>query len=152
MKRVPLKSKEINKELEVHGISVDKKDFVELQEEEKQKIIFINRQPSFFYYEEKLIPTLKYLQQNQNFLKQITIDKGAIKFIVNGADVMRPGITDIQKLIQKNDVVVIIDQEHKKPLAVGIALFNSEEMKAATKGKMVKNIHYVGDELWQMEV
>ncbi|MBS3116265.1 DUF1947 domain-containing protein [Candidatus Woesearchaeota archaeon] len=150
MKRVPLKSKEINKELEVHGISVDKKDFVELQEEEKQKIIFINRQPSFFYYEEKLIPTLKYLQQNQNFLKQITIDKGAIKFIVNGADVMRPGITDIQKLIQKNDVVVIIDQEHKKPLAVGIALFNSEEMKAATKGKMVKNIHYVGDEVWKV--
>ena len=63
---------------------------------------------------------------------------------------MRPGITDIQKLIQKNDVVVIIDQEHKKPLAVGIALFNSEEMKAATKGKMVKNIHYVGDEVWKV--
>ena len=77
---------------------------------------------------------------------------GAVKFIINGADVMRPGITDIEDGIRKDDFIVIIDQNNKKPLAVGIALFNSEEMRALPKGKVIKTIHYVGDVVWKVEV
>ena len=46
---------------------------------------------------------------------------------------------------------MIIDVNNKKPLAVGIALLNSEEMRSATGGKVIKNIHFVGDELWRWE-
>ena len=73
---------------------------------------------------------------------------GAIKFVVNGADIMRPGITEIQDGIEKDKFVVVIDEKNKKPLAVGLALFNSQEMQTATSGKVIKNIHFVGDEIW----
>ena len=90
--------------------------------------------------------------QERNVLKKITVDMGAVKFVVNGADIMRPGIVEIEEGILKDEFVAVIDKNNQKPLAVGIALFSSEEMKSMTSGKVIKNIHYVGDELWRMEV
>ena len=150
MKQKPLKVKELNKEIEHYGISYHKKDQAVIVEDEKYKLILVNKKPEFFYYEEKIVPTLKLLQQ-KDVLKKITVDMGAVKFVVNGADIMRPGIVEIDEDINQNDFIVIIDVNNKKPLAVGIALLNSKEMHSATGGKVIKNIHYVGDELWRWE-
>ena len=117
--------------------------------EAEARILLINKEPAFIYYQDKLVPTLHYLQHN-SLLKKITIDMGAVKFMVNGADVMRPGIVDIEADFQKDDVVVIVDANHKKPLAVGMALCNSKEMQALKTGKVIKNIHYVGDKIWEL--
>ena len=76
---------------------------------------------------------------------------GAVKFVINGADIMRPGITEIEDGINENDFIVIVDVNNQKSLAVGIALLNSEEMRSSTSGKVIKNIHYVGDEIWKIE-
>lgn len=157
MKRTPLRSKEVNKELVTYGITLHKKDQVVLLEEDinndpkkiSLKIILVNNQPEFFYYENKLIPTLKNLQKNSHILKQIAVDMGAVKFIVKGADLMRPGIVEIGSGIEKDDMVLIVDVNNRKPLAVGIALLGSEEMQAQTSGRVVKNIHYLGDEIWR---
>ncbi|MEK6940005.1 MAG: RNA-binding protein [Nanoarchaeota archaeon] len=150
MKRTQLRSKDLNKEIEQYKVEISKKDQVELIED-KYKIILINKKPSFFYYNDKIVPTLKLLQEN-TVLKRITVDMGAVKFVVNGADIMRPGIVEIEEGIAKDEFVAVIDKNNKKPLAVGIALFSSEEIKAMASGKVIKNIHYVGDELWRMEV
>ena len=149
MKRTQLKSKEVNKELEHFNVNFNKKDQVELIED-KYKIIFINKQPSFFYYNDRPVPTLKYLQENPTILKTITVDMGAVKFVINGADIMRPGIKKIEEGIGKEDFVVVVDENNKKPLSVGIALFDSNEMKETTTGKVIKNVHYVGDEIWRI--
>src|SRR3989344_7629155 len=119
MKLTTLNFKEVLKELAQYKIELTKKDLIQLQEEE-QKFILINKEPAFFYLQNKPLPLLKYLQhpEHQHILKKITIDMGAIKFIINGADVMRPGITAIEEGIQKDEPVVIIDQTHKKALAV----------------------------------
>lgn len=147
MKRRPLKSKEVNKLLESYKIKLNKKDLVELIENEF-KIILINKEPQFFYYKDKLIPTLQYLQNNP-ILKKITVDKGAIKFIINGADIMRPGITKIEEEIKENEYVLIIDENHQKPLAVGISLLNSKDLQNQSTGKVIKNIHFIGDKIWK---
>ena len=150
MKRTQLRSKDVSKELEVFKVNISKKDQVELIEDQ-YKIILINKKSSFFYYQGKPVPTLKFLQEN-NILKKITVDMGAVKFVVNGADVMRPGIVEIEEGITKDEFVAVIDKNNQKPLAVGIALFDGNEMQKMTSGKVIKNIHYVGDELWRMEV
>lgn len=150
MKRIQLRSKDINKELEHFKVEISKKDQVELVED-KYKIILLNKKPSFFYHQGQPVPTLKFLQEN-NILKKITVDMGAVKFVVNGADIMRPGIVEIEEGIAKEEFVVVIDKNNKKPLAVGVALFSAEEMKSLASGKVIKNIHYVGDELWKMEI
>jgi PUA-domain protein len=148
MKQKPLKAKEVNRL--ISGIEISKKDNVVLIEDENYKIIRVNKEPYFFYYEDKLLPTLKLLQTN-DLLKKITVDMGAIKFVVNGADVMRPGITKIQEGIEKGEAIVIVDENNQKPLSVGIALLSAEEMEAASSGKVIKNIHYVGDEIWELK-
>jgi len=154
MKRTSLRSKELNKELESLGyqIEVSKKDLVEMLDEENFKLILVNKQPWFFYSGEKLVPTLKLLQTKPELLKQIVVDMGAVKFMVSGADVMRPGIKEISETLEKEEFVLIVDQLHHKPLAVGIAQLSGAEMLAATSGKVIKNIHYVGDEIWKFEV
>src|SRR3989338_9415160 len=151
MKRLQLRSKDASSELKKYQFEISKKDQVELCEDVTHRLLLINKEPAFFWYGEQWIPTLKLLQKKE-LLKKITIDMGAVKFIVNGADVMRPGIVEIEDGIQKDDFIVIIDQNNKKPLAVGIALFNSEEMRALPKGKVIKTIHYVGDVVWKVEV
>ena len=149
MKRTQLKSKEVNKQLQLFQVNLSKKDQVELIQN-TLKIILINKKPAFFYHKDQPVPTLKYLQ-NHEVLKKITVDMGAVKFVINGADIMRPGITDIEENIKKNQFIIIIDENNKKPLAVGIALLDSEEMKKTTTGKVIKNIHFVGDEIWRFE-
>ena len=81
-------------------------------------------------------------------LPTVTVDMGAVKFVVNGADIMRPGIVDIGTF-DSGEFIVIIDVNNKMPLAVGIANMDSSEMESVSSGKVVKNIHYVGDEIWK---
>jgi len=150
MKQLPLKVKELNKEIEHYGISYHKKDHAVIVEDEKYKLILVNKKPVFFYYQDKIVPTLKLLQEKE-VLKTITVDMGAVKFVINGADIMRPGIVEIEDGIKENNFIMIIDVNNKKPLAVGIALLPTEEMRSATGGKVIKNIHFVGDELWRWE-
>lgn len=124
---------------------LDKKDKVELAEDEF-KFIIVNGEISFFYRGEKPLPTLKLILKN-NFLPKVVIDMPAVKFIANGADVMRPGIKKIEEF-QKDKIIVIVDETHQKPLAIGQALFSSEEIQNLEKGKVIKNWHYVGDKIW----
>lgn len=74
---------------------------------------------------------------------------GAVKYVISGADIMRPGVVEIESEIMSGDFVLIIDVNNKKPLAVGVALFGSAEMREMKTGKVVKNIHYVGDDVWK---
>ena len=61
---------------------------------------------------------------------------------------MRPGIIEIDETIAKDEVIAIIDTNNRKPIAVGVALYSGGEMKLLASGKVIKNIHYVGDKIW----
>lgn len=141
-----LSPKEIVPLLDAWHFSLSKKDHAEMLDD---KVILINHKPFFFYHESKLAPTLHYLLEHPDALKKITVDMGAVRFVVGGADIMRPGIVEIQSEISAGDFVVIVDVNNKKPLAVGIALFGSPEMQEMKTGKVIKNIHYVGDAVWK---
>ncbi|MFZ7137177.1 MAG: PUA domain-containing protein [archaeon] len=79
---------------------------------------------------------------------KIVVDMGAVPYVCKGADVMAPGICTIQGDFDENGLVLVVDERHCKPLAVGLAMFSSEEMKKIKSGKVIKTLHYVGDKLW----
>lgn len=79
--------------------------------------------------------------------KLVVVDSGAVRFIANGADVMNPGIVFADQDISMGDLVVIVEERHKKPLAVGRALLSGAEMHG--EGKAVKSLHHVGDQIWE---
>ncbi len=84
--------------------------------------------------------------------KWCSVDHGAIPFLMNGADCMAAGIHTVCESVEEGDLIWIRDQEHGKPLAVGWALMAADEMVAATNGKAVNTIHWIGDELWELEL
>ena len=83
----------------------------------------------------------------EKFPKAI-VDAGAIKFVCNGANVMRPGIKKFTEF-QKDDIICVVEEVHNKFLAIGKALVSSEEMANISKGEVVKNLHYISDKYWE---
>ncbi len=151
MKRKQLSNQELREIGDVihtqYGISdiFSKKDHIELHED-KEKTIVKDHTPLFFYRNEDIIPTLHLILRN-NFLRTVTVDMRAIPFIVSGADIMRPGIIVFDDF-KEQDVIAVVDEKNKKPIAIGIALMSSDALKAVDKGKVIKNIHYIGDLIW----
>ena len=97
-------------------------------------------------------PTLRgVLEWSPNF-KWCEVDHGAIPFLMNGADCMAAGIHQACDTIEIGDLIWIRDQSHGKALAIGWATMESSEMVASTKGKAVKMLHHIGDELWELEL
>ena len=80
----------------------------------------------------------------------VTVDMGAVKFMCNGANVMRPGIRSFGEF-EKGQIVSIIEESQKKHLAVGRALVSSIEMAQLSKGIVIENLHYISDKYWEVK-
>ena len=113
MKLKQVKVKEINGLIVEYSLKFSKKDKAQILEtDDGLKMIRINSKNLFFFHKEKVIPTLHLMQTHLDLLKKITVDMGAIKFVINGADIMRPGIVQIEDGIGAGDYIVIIDHEY----------------------------------------
>ena len=142
------KIKEIKKELGEYGELLQNKKNVEILEAEPDSFILVDGEPYIILIDEKPFPTLKAALANE----KVTVDMGAIRFVSNGADIMSPGIVAADENINPEDIVLIIDETHGKPLAIGISLITGEEMVKNDSGKAIETKHYVGDDIWNFEL
>ena len=78
----------------------------------------------------------------------VQVDMGAVPFVCNGANTMSAGINGVSPEIVKNQYVWIREENHHKPLAIGLALMDAGEMLKSEKGKAIKSLHYIGDKIW----
>lgn len=78
----------------------------------------------------------------------VTIDEGALKYIIKGADVMRPGITKYDDWGEAGRLVVVREDKRGRAAAVGRAAVKSSEMAELKKGNCVRNLHHAGDKIW----
>jgi len=123
---------------------------LEYVETDEWDFIFVEGEPLLFKIEGKIFPTVRGALKLNPARRRVVVDPGAVKYIVNGADVMCPGIVEADPLIKEGDLVIVAEQAHGKALAIGRALVPGKDMVKG-KGKAVKSIHYVGDELWKLE-
>jgi PUA domain protein len=105
-----------------------------------------------FKVDERIIPSLRALNEGMVKLPTITVDMGAVPYVTNGADIMAPGITQVSDGLVVGDIVTIIDENFGKSLAVGELLLDGENIKKTEKGKVIKNLHYVNDSIWSLEL
>ena len=146
------KVKEIKNELGEYGSFINNKDTLEMLEAEDYDFILVNGEPYIIMINEKPYPTIKAALNAELNSKVVVVDMGAVRFVTKGADVMSPGIVDADEDIEKDDIVLIVDETHNKPLAIGISLISGPEMVENDSGKAIKSIHYVGDAIWNLEV
>jgi PUA domain protein len=127
----------------------DKKSILEKIITNEMDLIVLNGTPIAICKDNKIIPTLKLLITKESEKGKVTVDKGAVKFLANGADVMAPGIIDANPDIEEGNLVYTVEETHGKPLSVGIALMDGKTMVESKKGKAIITLHYIGDEIWK---
>jgi PUA-domain protein len=154
-RRYALKSKqakqilnEISEKLKVNveALFVSKAN-VEVVDADVGKIYLVNGKPLFFKAGERVLPTLLF----QDFAlraPKIVVDMGAVPYVCNGADVMAPGIVRVEGEFGKGDLVLVVDEKHGKPLALGESLYDSESARNTKQGAVVKSVHFVSDKIW----
>jgi PUA-domain protein len=152
-----IKSSDIKKfQAELHGMKLDSDTLFgktcKMERgmlEDGTILYFINGELTFIEQDKRIFPFLRAILRNFIHLPKVVVDMGAIPYIIKGADVMFPGIVSADPGIKKDDFVTIVDEKHDKPIAIGLALENGPDFSREKKGKGVKNVHYVGDKLWE---
>ncbi|HWR25514.1 MAG TPA: RNA-binding protein [Methanosarcina sp.] len=119
---------------------------------EEYSLILVDGKPLLFEIEGHLFPTVRGALEMELQKRLVVVDKGAIRFVSNGADIMAPGIVEADPEIKEGDLVIIVEETHRKALAIGKALMNGPQMVEADSGKAIKSIIHVGDKLWNMEL
>lgn len=100
------------------------------------------------------MPTLRLLHKYPFFLPLEQVDKGAIRFVLSGANIMCPGLTSPgakMTTVPKGTVVAIMAEGKQHAIAVGITSLSTDDISKVNKGVGVENCHYLNDGLWQMK-
>ena len=120
---------------------------VEVMEAKKVKVYVVDGRPLIAESEGNVFPTLLFEEQLSSMPK-VVVDMGAVPYICNKADIMGPGIVDIQGEFEPKNLVIVLDAKNRKPIAVSEAIYDSGTAASTRKGKLFKNLHCVGDEIW----
>ncbi len=154
-RRYALKSSDtktlLSKAAETLGINlselIDSKATVEAIETGRGELLLVDKKPLLFRTGETVYPTLMFAEVVTK-LPKVVVDMGAVRHVCNGAGVMAPGIVRYEGDFGKGCLVLVVDVKFGKPLALGEAKFDSEAAKNVKQGVVVKNIHFVSDEIW----
>ena len=122
---------------------------VEVETVKDSEIVFVDGVAIAFRRNGELAPVLTNTSALDG-LPRVVVDMGAVPHVVGGADIMAPGILRVSGEFAQKQLLVVVDEKHGKYLAVGRALTASGPLAAAKKGKVVENIHYVGDLIWEV--
>ncbi|GAX19424.1 PUA domain protein [Fistulifera solaris] len=139
-----------------------------------RKIDHENKSPTqepilFQHRDGPIMPALRLVHQYPTLeFTKVTVDKGAIPFLLGGANVMCPGLTNPggemppdgveqdangfdKPGLEKGDGVVIYAEGKEFALAIGVMLMSSVDVRSKNKGIAIELLHYLGDGLFQSD-
>lgn len=118
-------------------------------------------EPVFFQHRDgPILPTLKFVHKYPKLeFTKVTVDQGAIPFLLGGANVMCPGLTSAAGEmppdnegqgpgLKKGDGVIIYAEGKEHALAVGFMTMSSIDIRKKNKGNGIEVCHFLGDGLW----
>jgi len=127
-------------------------------------------EPVFFQERDgPILPTLKLVHRYPGLeFTRVTVDKGAIPFVLGGAHIMCPGLTNpggemptdgVEKDddgfelpgLAKGDGVIVYAEGKELPIAVGVMKMSSVEIRERNKGNGIEVAHFLGDGLFQTD-
>lgn len=123
---------------------------------EQVQVVIVQGEPRFFVCEGNYYPTLRILCQYPDIMPQLRVDRGAIKYVLSGAQIMCPGLTSkgatIHDEADAGQPVAIFAEGKENPLAIGCTTLSTADIRSVNKGVGVENLHYLNDGLWKMPV
>ena len=122
-------------------------EHVQLLVQDGEALFFSTRDGGWF-------PTSRLLHKYPLMMPRLRVDKGAIKFVMSGANIMCPGLTSegatIHDAVDKETPVAIFAEGKEHAVAVGFTTMSTEDMVALNKGIGVDVLHVLNDGLWKM--
>ncbi|KAL2315432.1 PUA domain-containing protein [Schizosaccharomyces pombe] len=107
----------------------------------------------FQHFDGPIIPSLRLVHKCPDAFTQVRVDRGAIKFLLSGANIMIPGLVskggNLPDDIEKDQYVIVTAEGKEAPAAIGLTKMSAKEMKETNKGIGIENVHYLGDNLWK---
>ncbi len=153
--RIPLRGKEAKailtdfvSRLQFGEDAFGSKPLVEKVQLRDGELILVNGEPIILRKRSQLLPTLKFDSAVKG-LARVVVDMGAVPHICNGADIMVKGVRSVDGEFVKGALVLVVDETYGKHLAIGEALVDSASIREMEKGKVVSNLHFVGDDAWE---
>jgi malignant T-cell-amplified sequence len=112
------------------------------------EILFYNLKDDPFFY-----PSLRLVHKFPTMIPAMRVDKGAIRFVLAGANIMCPGFTspggDLPVSVSAEQPVAIYAEGKEHAMAIGLTKMSTDEIKSVNKGIAVENVHFLMDGLWQ---
>ncbi|CAI2380744.1 unnamed protein product [Moneuplotes crassus] len=121
------------------------------------KVYFIEEEVLFYQQRDQtIIPHLKLLHKYPTMMKHMQCDKGAIKHIIGGSDVMAPGLLHENGVIDESavvgDVIAIMAEGKRHAMAIGRMAMTPADIKETKKGIAIALETYITDALWTFKV
>lgn len=113
-------------------------------------VVLIDGEVHVFHVDEEPFLTVRGANAYEPTRRTVTVDAGAISFVSDGADVMRPGVVEADESIGEGDLVVVREESHGKALAIGRSRVPGADL-LGPEGKVIDSLHHVGDELYGFE-
>jgi len=133
--------------VEIDGDSYERVDFSDTDRE----VVLVDGEPLVASFGDDRFLTVRGANAYPPEGHVVTVDAGAVSFVSDGANVMRPGITDATDDIEPGELVVVVEETHGKALAVGRAEADGDDM-VGDSGRVVETLHHVGDDLYAFHV
>lgn len=106
-----------------------------------------NHEISFFKHKDQFLPSIRFIRANPQIgFPVVKVDHGAVRHVLNGADVFCQGIESVDRDFDVGTIVMILNPQNAV-LAIGEAVKASHELVDG-KGRGIINIHYLNDRIW----
>ncbi|SCV71624.1 BQ2448_3212 [Microbotryum intermedium] len=122
-------------------------------------ILALNGEPLFFqHFDGPYYPTLKVLHKYPGMLPKVGVDRGAIKFVLSGSNIMCPGLTSPTAYLPPTEANIPVGQPvavhaygKEEALAIGLTAMSTDDIRSINKNIGVENVTYLGDDLWKVD-
>lgn len=140
----------IRERIESHfGVDLDGDTFeaVEFADSDR-RLVLVDGEPMLLRTDDGPTLTVRGANALEPSRRIVTVDAGAVPFVSDGADVMRPGIVDADEEIDAGDFVLVAEETHRKVLGVGRAEVSGDAL-VGDAGRVIRSTHHVGDDLYE---
>ncbi|KAK9469116.1 PUA-like domain-containing protein [Lipomyces arxii] len=111
----------------------------------------------FQHFNDPFVPSLRITHKYPDRFPCVKVDRGAIKFVLSGANIMCPGLTSKgawlpDENLPAGTVVEILAEGKETAVAVGRLLMDTDEIKKVNKGIGIEVSTHLGDGLWNLDL
>jgi malignant T-cell-amplified sequence len=128
------------------------------------QLLLVDTECAFYSHRDgSFVPCLHTLYKYPGIMTKVQVDKGAIRHILRGSDVMCPGLTSAggslpeetkenADKLKAGEPVAIYCEGKVNPVAVGLLKMSIKDIKEKNEGIGIHEIHHLDDGLWQSHI